>query len=877
MSEDKIRPEPVFRFNPETGWKRRATADLFGDFRLFVLWSQFCRVFLCKYFLDLKLLRRVLFYFTLLLGIVFIALTTSVFLYKDRIINEFIREANKQLNTPITIKKMDVSLLEEFPLLSIVFSDVYVEDSQPGHYPLLTATKISFQLNPMEVWNGNYTVKGMEVEGCETNLKIDEAGENNYTIVKKQPASGTQGAIGFELSDVSLQNTTVHYVDLRMLQDFTFKSEKVLASIHSADDIYNIEAEGELTAEKMMIGENNYLHHKSFDIKSHLIYDDVRKNLTIHRSELALKTSAFSVTGMYSWKDSNLIDLTATGKNTDIQTLLSLLPESKAKSFEKYRSKGDVYFKARLNGEISSSVSPALSMDFGFNDATLYHPDYKTKIEEANLKGSFRSSNLRDPAKGSLVLKDVTGKLNNEDFQANFALHNFSDPEIVLDFKGKVDAPALLDFYPVENFKYVSGSLVVDIAFDGKINLLKNKTTAQRVSTLGTVDMQHINLLYGKDHIPLENLNGNLQFTNNDLALSNVSGKLGRSDFVLNGFFKNIITFLLFENQPIGIETDLRSKFIDLNELLSLGFGNSKEGQKKDQYKFSLSRNVNLNFNCDIKSLWYKRFHGQKIAGDLLVKNQMAVSRNLSLQTMGGELKLSGIVDAKNNKAIDVVSTLRLKGINIDSAFYVFENFNQTFIQDKHLKGKATADVNLEMTLNENLRLFQETLIADIGVAIDNGELNNFEPLRKLERYLGDEGLDRLRFSELKNDIHIENKNIYLPQMEVRSNVTNIMISGTHTFDQRIDYRLITPLKRKHVAAEALAATEEDAQGNSRLFLKITGTTDDYRIAYDTEAVKKKIVSDLKKEVQELKDAFKTKGKKKEKELELSKEEYFDW
>src|SRR5690606_24153806 len=155
------------------------------------------------------------------------------------------------------------------------------------------------------------------------------------------------------------------------------------------------------------------------------------------------------------------------------------------------------------------------------------------------------------------------------------------------------------------------------------------------------------------------------------------------------------------------------------------------------------------------------------------------------------------------------------------------------------------ADVNLEMTLNQNLRLFPETLVADIGISIARGELNNFDPLRKLERYLGDEGLDRLRFSELKNDIHIENKTIYLPQMEVRSNVTDIRISGTHTFDQRINYRLVTPLRPKRfVEAAADGAIEHDSQGNSRLFLKITGTTDNYRILYDTEAVKKKIAND---------------------------------
>lgn len=828
----------------------------------------------------MKQLRRVLFYLALFVAVVVIGLTVSVFLYKDRIINQFIREANKQLNTPITIKRMDVSIFNQFPRLSIVFHDVYIEDSHPGQYPLLTADKISFQLNPLEVWGGNYTIKGMEIHDSETHLKINEKGDNNYTIITKQKgAAGTKSGVGLALSDVMLRNTIVHYVDLRILHNFTFQSKKLVASIHSAKDIYDIEAQGQLTTEKMMIGTNNYLQGKSFEIKSHLTYDDEKKDLKIHPSDLRLKTASFSVSGTYGWKDKNIIDLTAIGTDTDIQTLLSLLPESKGKKFDKYQSKGNVYFKAHLAGEISVDQYPGIVVDFGFNDATLFHPGYKTRVENAYLRGNFSTRDVNDLTNAALSLQNITGKLNKENFQANFVLRNFSDPDIVLDFKGRIDAPSVLDFYPVEDIKYVSGSLMADIAFDGRVNLLKNKNTAQQVSTLGTVDLKGVNLLYGKNNVPLENLQGNLQFNNNDLALSNVTGKLGDSDFLLNGFFKNIITFLLFEGQPIGIEADLRSRYIDLNQLFALGFGDNDESHKQpDDYTFHLSKNVNLNFNCDIKSLRYKRFHGQLIHGDLLVKNQMAVSRKLSLKTMGGNVRLSGIVDAKNNKTIDVVSTLKLQGINLDSVFYVFENFNQTFIQDRHLKGKATADVNLEMTLNQNLRLFQETLIADIGISIAKGELNNFEPLKKLERYVGDEGLDKLRFSELKNDIHIENKHIYLPQMEVRSNVTDIQISGTHTFQQLIDYRLITPLRRKRITdVQADGAVEDDGQGNSRLFLKIVGTTDNYRIAYDTEAVKKKIVSDFKREVQELKQAFKSKGKKQEKEVQLSKEEYFDW
>ena len=141
-------------------------------------------------------------------------------------------------------------------------------------------------------------------------------------------------------------------------------------------------------------------------------------------------------------------------------------------------------------------------------------------------------------------------------------------------------------------------------------------------------------------------------------------------EFLFNGFFKNVITFLLFENQSIGIEADLKSNFLDIDELFTIGF--STDDSKPYEYEFSISPNINLNFNCDIKSLRYKRFSAQKLRGDLLVKNEVAVSRNINLKTMGGDLSLSGIVDAKNHKAIDVLTTAKLSGIHLDSVFYVF-------------------------------------------------------------------------------------------------------------------------------------------------------------------------------------------------------------
>lgn len=829
-----------------------------------------------NHFLSLRIFKKIVLYFLITVVVITVSLVVSAFLFKDSIIKNFIEAANQNLNTPVKIGKLDVSVFEKFPQLSIVLTDVTVEDSHEGQYPLVTAARISFQLNPLEVYRGVYKIKGLEITDSETNLRINEAGVNNYTILKQSSGEGKNDSLVFELKNVQLINTRVRYVDFKRDEDLIFTSQKLEASIHSSNDVYTIQATGELTTEKIKIEKTSLLDGKSFIVKTDLIYNDLERSLKIEPSSLELKKSQFTVRGMYQWKNTSSINITVDGKNSDIQTLLSLLPEAASQKFEKYESKGNAYFTATLKGNISATKNPSLSVEFGLTDAVIFHPDSKSKISNASMEGSFASSNVTDLRTASLVLKNIHGTLNADTFKSNLIIHNFIDPEVIFNFKGALDAPALAGLYPVKEIEGLTGKLISDISFEGQLSWLKSRATAQKANTNGSIQLQNINFLYAPGKMQVKNLNGLLQFNNNDLALSNVSLQAGNSDFLFNGFFKNIVTFLLFENQAIGIEADLKSNFLDIDELFRVAYGT--DNSKTNEYNFTISPNVHLNFNCDIKSLRYQRFTARKLKGDLLVKNEVAVSRGITLKTMGGDLSLTGIVDAKNHKAIDVLTTAKLSGIHLDSVFYVFKNFKQTFIEDKHLKGLATADVNLELTLNEKLKLFQETLIADISMVVKNGELNNFEPMQKLNRYLDDEGLSKLRFADLKNDIHIEDKTIYIPQMEIRSNVTTIQISGTHTFDQRIDYRIISPLRNKNkINVEEAGNALEDQGGQLKLFLKITGTTDNYRVQYDGEAMKQKLVSNMKKEVQELKDAFKNKGKKKQKELELEKDDYFEW
>jgi hypothetical protein len=824
-------------------------------------------------FLNLRWLKKIILYSVIAAIALIAGISVSVYFFKDKIIQHFIAEVNKSLNTPVKVGKIEIAAWEDFPDFAINIFDIYVEDGSPNDNALFTAKKVSFIINPIEAWKGNFEIRALRVEKSKLNAVIDTQGGNNFTVFKSQNAATP--SIEFELKNVNLIQTEIHYDNHQINQHHSLVSKKLVTSIAISNNVYSVISNGDIHINQLKINNINFFEDKDLTIASSLAIDNKKKTITIKSAEISIGKSAFELSGSYLFKDKDLIDINASGKNTSIQTLLSFIPESVSKKLANYQSKGDLYFKTTLKGEISKTKVPSITIDFGCKDASFFHPTFKSKIEHASVQASFKSPSMKDFSEAEASFKKLTGNLNGNYFEAELTVKNFNDPTVLGNFRGEVDAASLENFYPIKNVEKLSGLIKANISIDGKLSLLKSKNTAQQVKTSGTLELNNIRLTESEQNITIKDLNGSLQFNNNDLALSNVNGKVEQSDFVLNGFLKNVITFLLFENQPIGIEADLQSTFLDMDYLFKIGLG---EVGSKD-FGFSISPLLHLNFNCDIKSLNYKKFKARKIKGNLLIRNQTAISRNTHLRALGGDITINGIADARNKKAIEISAAFNAKGIQLDSAFYVFDNFYQSFIEGKHLKGEASADVTLEATVNEKLELKPETLVADINATLKKGELNNFEPLQKLNKFLDDEGLSKLRFGDLKNDLHVENKTIYIPQMEIKSNLSTFQLSGTHTFDQHIDYHIVAPLrnKKKIDKDEAFGAIEEDGYDKTKLFVKITGTTDKYEVSLDKKELKKKIISDLKKEVKELKDAFKSKGQQKKKEIELQKDDYFDW
>jgi hypothetical protein len=821
-------------------------------------------------------LKKTLLYASMALLLFVAAGAAFTYFYKDKIVGLFVAEANKHLVGKVDVGKIDLTLWKKFPQIALTLENVQAQESIPGStLPLARLKKLYFTFSLFKIVRGKYEVNRVYLEQGEVTIRINENGLENYLIFKEDGES-EGGSVNFNLENISLVNVVLNYRSAPDKQDFSVLVRNAASSLQMEGDELHTAVKGDVYIHKLAIDGDTYGKDKEINLNTKLSYHLKNKLLTLAPSEARIQKALFEFGGTVQVAQETQVDLAVEGKNADIQTLLSLLPSSLYDKVKAYRSKGEAYFKGNIKGKVSQQHAPAINVSFGCNNASIYHPDLKKNIEKAYLAGTFSNGAAQSAKTSTLKLSNVRGLLDGKLFEADFYMQNFADPYVKMVLNAKADAASVTAFYPIDLIKNASGQLVVDFNFEGRVEDLKHPSRLNKIKTSGEIQINELGFMLTEKPLAFSRMSGNFIFNNNDVAITDFKGNIGRSDFMLNGYFRNFISYVLFPNQGMNVKASFRSALLDLDELLSANAGTQKGGAE-EEYRFLLPQQLAFELDCHVRHVKFRRFTGKNIGGQLALKNKVAHFRGVSMQAMGGQVKFAGTLDARQQEAIEIQTKASMNRLYIDSTFYAFENFEQTFLQDKNLKGQFTADMDAFMVMNSKLEPDARRLLANINGTIYNGELNNFEPMMALSKFIDRRELANMRFSELKNSLQIENKKITIPEMEIRSNVATIYVMGTHTFDQKMDYNLRIPLsnlrRAQYDKVDVYEAAEQDASGGMNLLLTLKGDADDFKIAYDKQKAKEKIKEGLVREKNEILSIFKSKETRRQEEIAREEKE----
>ena len=193
------------------------------------------------------------------------------------------------------------------------------------------------------------------------------------------------------------------------------------------------------------------------------------------------------------------------------------------------------------------------------------------------------------------------------------------------------------------------------------------------------------------------------------------------------------------------------------------------------------------------------------------------------------------------------------------------ENFGQEYFVAENIKGKATVAIDFASIWDQQLKLKKDQLYVLADLNMTQGELINYQPAMALSKFIEVDELEHIRFSKLATQIEIKDETISIPQTDIHSSALDLTISGTHTFDNHIDYRfkmlmsdvLWRKAKSKKKETSEFGYIEDDGLGRTTLYLHMTGTVKDYKITYDTKSLRDQWKNDLKEEKQTVKQLLK--------------------
>jgi hypothetical protein len=807
---------------------------------------------------------------TFLSGLVFLVslfLIVSIlaWVYRDNIKQRFVSEINKGLQTEVFIEDISLNVFRSFPFAAISLRNVVMLET-PGSQPtdtLLMAKRIYFQFSILDLIRGNYKIRQAEIVSGFMNMKIFEDGRNNYAFWKYTTDDEDAVAFKFQLQRVLLNQIDYRFTDYADGHALHFSLDRAHLTGNFLRDNYLMSIRGDMLANEIIIDKAPMLSDRPVSFNFEL--DVVNNNIfTFREGVFKLGNHTFTASGSIDLSGQDVyLDLQIGAKQLRLENFVEDLPPQFARYLQGYRSKGELFFNATISGVFSSLIKPYISADFGIHDGELFHRKANLRFTGISFEGSFNNGQFRHLNSSTLSLEGFQAILNEGVIRMDGSLHNFAEPVLDVKLYSNIKADEWQRFLQIQKIRRAAGDLLIDIDFKGRLGENREFTKFHFMASQvkGTVTATDLSFALADDLLDYHSIFADLQFNNNDIVIRRFEGNASTSDFDMKGYFRNVLPWLFLENERLFVSATLASSNLNFNELLQYNVTESDT-----TYRLRLSEYIDFRLEAEVGKLAFKKFEAEQVKGSLSMREQVFYAGNISLNTMKGKILASGYINGKNEHQLVMGCEARIQDVDVYDLFFQFGNFGQQSIEYHNLRGRITADASIISRWSPFLEIDWNTLEVTANLKVENGELIDYKPMLALSRYIRVGDLNQVKFSTLENQIRIKNQVIIIPDMEINSNAINIKLSGEHTFENTIDYRLRVLLsdllarrnRESRNPQEQYGDIIDDGLGRITLFLRVTGTIDDPVFRYDTQGVRDKLRDDFRQERQNLRQVLRT-------------------
>jgi hypothetical protein len=741
--------------------------------------------------------------------------------YQDALIQKLKAYLDQQLNGTLTVGSYRVTLQRDpedswVPGLFINLRDVHLRDATyPRHrVELLGAREMNVKVGFWGAFGPDFQLYHIVLTDATLNAFIARDGQTNFGLAKPQPGRTKLQSEGELPTDflnylhiTRLRNVRVQFRDFRKQKWFAVTFRDTRIELTDDDHGHLIRLDGLVFFKGLAFNawQGPYLGSRltTLHLRTHFSKEDRR--LTLQPSSLRTEADEVLISGRFDFPKDSVpqLELRFQARNLPLQRGLDLITPHLRRTVAKFGAFPVVRtLDVRLTGAAGPGAPPAV--DVAFDLDTFRFQTRLGLLTGLTTQGTF--TNHFDPkqpnrdANSRVTFRNVRGKW--EDFMpvsGVFWVHDLGRPVGDLTLHAYSPLAAFNDAISSPSYDFEGGNATADVHFHGDLTDVYDHRTGRLLGKMtGTVRVEGGVFHYLPRRVRLSQIGGTVHFNERDAWINDFQATANGSPLHVNGLLRQVGPFLLTSRQKVYAEAQLYSDDFEINTSRYQPTATRPRRRNRHQLAQTIDRVVNqleARLKLNLKKFRYEEFLASNLRGHLVMNSAQLKINRLDMGVFGGTLRMHGRVDYLDEFPSTLRAWCRIDNADVGGVFRAFDNFDQTTLTDKNLRGKWTSEGNFVSNLNREYKLMHRTMRGDLRIRLTDGALIGFEPLKRVQDFVFKRrDFDHIRFATISNRFRLRGQDIQIDQMEIESSVLTLFVEGLYSFQDRTNLRIQVPL-----------------------------------------------------------------------------------
>ena len=734
-------------------------------------------------------------------------------IFKEKIKEKVEAEINGMVNAKVSFSGYKLSLFRAFPNAAFSLKDLSVTGIGKFEGDTLAAVKsFSLVFNLMSLFGDDgFEIRSIDIDQPLVNAIVLEDGMANWDIMKETSegadTSETTGTSSFQvaLNKVEIADGRIYYSDRESDMAASLEEVNFLLSGNMSASTTELEMNLKAGSVDLTMGEIPYLKGAAVDFKAEIdaLLDSMKFTLKDNLLKINDVALGFSGTVIMPGDDIDL-DLAFSAPETSFKSLLSLIPSFYMKGYEELKASGTFALDGTVRGIYSSADStlPDLTASLTVNDGVISYPDLPEKITDININGKLQTDG-KEMDNTTVDVSRFHFELAGNPFDLTMKLATpVSDPSVAATAKGRIDLAKLQQAVPLDSIT-LGGLIDVSLDLAGRMSMLENKMYDQfRAAGNLTISDMSVTMT----DMPAFNISSAaFAFSPAFAEMTGMAATMGeKSDFTLSGRLENYIPYL-FSDGTIRGNLSMRSKMVDLNEILDIIPSDTLDADTAAMEIIRIPRNIDFTFDAAVERMTYGKLSADNVKGKIVVRDGVVTLSETGMNALGGSMLVNASYDTRDTLRPLVEANMAITAVNIKETFNTFNTVRHLVPAAAGLGGNVTVKMDFSSLLSSSMMPLISTMSGSGELSSESVQILESKAFNMIKSVLKMDQAYTNIVKDMRATFIINDGRLFVKPFDTRLGNIKLNVAGDQGLDRTINYLIKTEIPSADLGASATA------------------------------------------------------------------------